>query len=62
MWVGLERARRALGWIPFNASAIRDQSEPLRYGKLKRVVWDRDGLSGNELETGSLSEDARVWW
>lgn len=48
--------RRALGWIPFKASAISYQGGPLRYGELQLGVWDSYGLSGYELGTGCLIE------
>ena len=61
-WRVSSGARRSRGWIPFKASAIRDQGGPLRYGGLKLGVWDSYGLSGFHLGTGSLSEDARGRW
>ena len=54
--------RRSLGWIPFKASGIAYANGQIRYGKTWLSLWDSYGLSGYDLGSGSISEDAQGHW
>lgn len=63
-WRASSGPRKALGWIPFKASAIRYRNGQLWMSGIDKPLslWDSYGLSKYELGSGSISEDARGRW
>ena len=61
-WRVSRGSRRALGWVPFKASALRYKNGQVWYCGKPLSLWDSYGLSQYELGAGSLSEDARGRW
>ncbi|NEX60221.1 RNA-guided endonuclease InsQ/TnpB family protein [Noviherbaspirillum galbum] len=57
-------SRRSLGWIPFKATALRYRNGQLWLSGIDKPLglWDSYGLSGYDLGTGNVSEDARGRW
>ncbi|MDB5915978.1 MAG: transposase [Massilia sp.] len=63
-WRASSGRRKALGWIPFKASALRYRNGQLWMSGINKPLslWDSYGLSKYELGGGSISEDSRGRW
>lgn len=61
-WRASRGPRRALGWIPFKASAISYRNGQVHYQGKALSLWDSYGLADCTLRSGNFSEDARGRW
>ena len=61
-WRVCRGSRRSLGWVPFEASAIRYKGGQVWYCGRPLCLWDSYGLADYKLGTGSFSEDTRGRW
>ncbi|MDB5916606.1 MAG: transposase, partial [Massilia sp.] len=63
-WSASSGRRKALGWIPFKASALQYRNGQIWMSGIDKPLslWDSYGLSKYELGAGSVSEDSRGRW
>jgi putative transposase len=61
-WRASGGPRRSLGWVPFKDRSLVYKAGQVVFQGIRLSLWDSYGLSGYDLGSGSLSEDARGRW